>query len=56
MDEGFLTKIVQENYNEKFGARNLERILREKIEDSLAKIILAKKPKEEKMIEIRGDR
>ena len=52
IDENFLKKIVEENYNEKFGARNLERILREKIEDKLAKIILAKKPKEEEVIEI----
>jgi len=29
--------------------------LREKIEDNLAKIILAKKPKEEEVIEISGD-
>ena len=55
IDENFLKKIVEENYNEKFGARNLERILREKIEDKLAKIILAKKPKEEEVIEIDGD-
>jgi len=55
IDEDFLTKIVQENYNEKFGARNLERILREKIEDRLAKIILAKKPKENEVIEITRD-
>jgi len=55
VDENFLTKIVEENYNEKFGARNLERILREKIEDKLAKIILTKKPKEEEVIEIKED-
>ena len=55
VDENFLTKIVNENYNEKFGARNLERILREKIEDKLAKIILAKKPEENEIIEIKGD-
>jgi ATPases with chaperone activity, ATP-binding subunit len=55
VDENFLTKMVEENYNEKFGARNLERILREKIEDHLAKIILAKKPKENEVIEISGD-
>jgi len=55
IDEKFLIKIIQETYNEKFGARNLERILREKIEDKLAKIILAKKPKEEELIEINED-
>ena len=55
VNENFLRKIVEENYNEKFGARNLERILREKIEDNLAKIILAKKPKEKEVIEINGE-
>jgi len=53
IDENFLRKIINENYNEKFGARNLDRILREKIEDQLAKIILAKKPKEDEVIEIK---
>jgi len=52
INENFLKKIIEENYNEKFGARNLERILREKIEDQIAKIILAKKPKKEDIIEI----
>ena len=51
-----MKKIVEENYNERFGARNLERILREKIEDKLAKIILTKKPKEEEVIEIDKDK
>jgi len=52
INENLLIKIIKENYNEKFGARNLERILREKIEDRLAKIILSKKTKEEELIEI----
>jgi len=55
INENFLKKIVEENYNERFGARNLERILREKVEDKLAKIILAKRPKEEEVIEINED-
>lgn len=42
----FLTKLVTEGYDPRFGARNLQRIVTEKVEDSISKQILEKTLKE----------
>lgn len=41
-----LESIIQNNYDPKFGARNMERVLRKQVEDKVAKIILEDKAKE----------
>jgi len=42
----FLTKLIDQGYDRKFGARNLERLIHDHIEDTIAKLILEKKVQE----------
>jgi len=44
--DNFIADIAQKSYDQKFGARNMERLIRETIEDELSKIILTKKARE----------
>ncbi|OGK41760.1 hypothetical protein A3A46_00785 [Candidatus Roizmanbacteria bacterium RIFCSPLOWO2_01_FULL_37_13] len=48
----FLSDLVNKGYDEKFGARNLERLIRDEIEDKIAKLILEGKVKEGETIEL----
>ena len=41
----FFDGIVKKGYDPRFGARNMERVIRDEIEDQVAKLILAKKAK-----------
>jgi ATP-dependent Clp protease ATP-binding subunit ClpA len=42
----FLATLIERGYDRKFGARNMERLIHDNIEDRLAKMILEKKVKE----------
>lgn len=46
VSDATLTKITQEGYDPAFGARNMDRVLREQIEDKVAKMILDGSAKE----------
>lgn len=48
----YLNALVQKSYDPKFGARNLERLISEEIEDKVAKMILADKVKEGDVISL----
>lgn len=52
VSEELLSAIINESYQSKFGARNLERIIRSKIEDQVAKLILSGKVKEGEIISL----
>lgn len=52
VSDTFLSGLVSKGYDEKFGARNLERLLRDEIEDKIAKMILEGKVKEGEIIEL----
>lgn len=43
VSDEYLTQLVQKSYDPKFGARNMERIIRDEIEDKAAKMILEDK-------------
>ncbi len=46
-----LNELIEKGYSEKYGARNMERVIRDEIEDKIAKIILeGKNKKNEKII------
>lgn len=45
VSDQFLQEIVNQGYSQKFGARNLYRVIREEIEDRVAKIIFERKIK-----------
>ncbi len=51
VSDAYLSNIVENNYDEKLGARDMERVIRSKIEDRVAKIILAEKIEEGKTID-----
>lgn len=38
--EAFITNLIQQGYDPRFGARNMERIIRDQVEDKVAQIIL----------------
>jgi len=42
--------LIKKGYDEKFGARNLERLLRDEVEDKIAKLVLEGKTKEGEII------
>jgi len=44
--DDFLSKLIDREYDRKFGARNMERLIHDNIEDTIAKMILEKKVKE----------
>ncbi len=48
--EETLTKLVEKGYDSRFGARNLERIIRDEIEDKISKSLLSGKVKEGEML------
>ena len=52
VSDRLLTEIVQKGYDPKFGARNLERVIREQVEDKIAKLILEEKVKEGETISL----
>lgn len=52
VSDEYLTELVKKNYNQQFGARNMQRILRDSIEDLVAQRILEKKAKEGDMISL----
>ncbi|MBI4009116.1 ATP-dependent Clp protease ATP-binding subunit [Candidatus Roizmanbacteria bacterium] len=41
----YLSELIKRGYDEKFGARNLERLIRDEIEDKIAKLVLEGKVK-----------
>ena len=41
----FLNELISKGYDQKFGARNLERLIRDQIEDRIAKLVLEEKTK-----------
>ncbi len=43
--QAFFDSIVQKGYDPRFGARNMERVIRDEIEDRVAKLILERKAK-----------
>lgn len=42
ISEDFINQIVKKGYHPQFGARNLERVIRDELEDKIAKLILEK--------------
>ena len=50
ISDTFLTELIKKGYDEKFGARNLERLLRDEVEDKIAKLVLEGKTKEGEII------
>lgn len=41
ISENFLDQLITEGYNPQLGARNMERVIRDKVEDHIAKLILS---------------
>lgn len=52
ISDNYLLKLIKENLDYRFGARNLQRILKEKIEKQVVELILANKVGPEKTIKI----
>lgn len=52
VSDQFLKQIIEKGYDPKFGARNMERIIRKEIEDQVARLILENKAKEEEVINL----
>ncbi|OGK13945.1 hypothetical protein A3C98_01545 [Candidatus Roizmanbacteria bacterium RIFCSPHIGHO2_02_FULL_37_15] len=52
ISDSFLSDTVNKGYDEKFGARNLERLIRDEVEDKIAKTILEGKVKEGETIQL----
>lgn len=52
LSDQLLSQIIKKGYSEKFGARNLQRVIREEIEDKVAKLILENKVKEGETINL----
>ena len=50
VSDNTLQSLVSKSFNPRFGARNLERVIRDEIEDKIAKTILLGKTKSGKMI------
>jgi ATP-dependent Clp protease ATP-binding subunit ClpC len=48
----FLHNLVEKGYSFEFGARNMERVIRDEVEDKIAKLILENKVKEEETIDL----
>ncbi len=46
LNSDFIKQLATKGYDEKFGARNMERLIRENVEDRLSKILLLKKTNE----------
>jgi len=46
VSQEFLSNLIERGYDRKFGARNMERLIHDNIEDAVAKLILEKKVKE----------
>ncbi len=45
LSSNLLTELIEKGYDKKFGARNLERVIRDGIEDKIAKLVLENKVK-----------
>ena len=52
VSDQLLSQIVQKGYDPKFGARNLQRVIKDEIEDKIAKLILGGKTKEGETINL----
>jgi ATP-dependent Clp protease ATP-binding subunit ClpC len=52
VSDAFLNEILKQGYDSKFGARDIERIIRKRIEDSVARLILENKVKEGDIIRL----
>ena len=52
VSDALLNELIEKGYDEKFGARNLERLLRDEIEDKIAKLILEGKVNEGQTINL----
>ena len=52
VSDTFLSDLITKGYDEKFGARNLERLLRDEVEDKIARIVLKEKVEEEKTVNL----
>ena len=52
VSEAYLSELISKGYEEKFGARNLERLLRDEIEDKIAKLVLEGKAREGESIQL----
>lgn len=52
VSDDYLSELISKGYDVKFGARNLERLIRDEIEDKIAKIVLEGKAKEGETINI----
>lgn len=52
VSDGLIGQLIDKSYDRKFGARNMERIIRDEIEDKIAKLVLENKVKEGETINI----
>jgi len=52
ISENFLNNLVEKGYNPKFGARNLERVITDEVEDKVAKLILEGNIKEGEILDL----
>ena len=52
VSDEYLSDLINRGYDQKFGARNLERLLRDEIEDKIAKLVLEGKTKEGETINL----
>ena len=52
ISDTFLSELIKKGYDEKFGARNLERLLRDEVEDKIAKLVLEGTTKEGETINL----
>lgn len=52
VEDEYIKQIAQKSYDQKFGARNMKRIIRQEIEDKVADLLLTNKVKEEETIRL----
>ena len=52
VSDTYLNALITKGYDEKFGARNLERLLRDEIEDKIARVVLENKATEGQTISL----
>jgi len=52
VSENFIAKLVNKGYDQKFGARNMERVVREEVEDKVSKLILENKLQAGQILEL----
>jgi ATP-dependent Clp protease ATP-binding subunit ClpC len=46
ISDEFLNRLAQKGYSLQYGARNMERVIRDEVEDKIAKMVLNKEIKE----------